>query len=69
MNMLRVGGGAEILFMCSGALKNRWGKGEGIKSGYSKGLITWAGLACFAEIPAPLLNASKLDFAIIWQPS
>ena len=29
-------------------------KGEGVKSGYkTKGLITWAGPASFAEIPAP----------------
>ena len=29
-------------------------KGEGVKSGYkTKGLITWAGQACFAEIAAP----------------
>ena len=50
MKMLR-GRGAEIL---SGALKNRWGQGEDVKSGYrAKGLVTWAGLALFAEIPAP----------------
>ena len=48
------GGGVEISCVYSGALKNRWGQGEGVKSGYrTKGLITWAGLACFAEIPAP----------------
>ena len=29
-------------------------KGEGVKSGYrTNGLITWAGLASFAEISAP----------------
>ena len=50
MKMLGAGG-AEIL---SGALKNRWGQGDGVQSGYrTKGLITWAGLARFAEIPAP----------------
>ena len=52
----RVGGGgcAEILYVYSGALKNRWGQGEGVKSGYrTKGLITWTGVAHFAEIPAP----------------
>ena len=53
MKMLRRGG-AEILCVCSGALKNQWAQGEGVKSGYrTRGLITWAGLARFAEIPAP----------------
>ena len=35
-----------------------------------KGLITWAGLARFAEISArlDLLNATKINFAITWQP-
>ena len=51
------GGGAEgakILCVCSGAFKNRPGQGEGVKIGYrTKGLITWAGLARFAEILAP----------------
>ena len=29
-------------------------KGEGVKSAFqTKGLITWAGLACFSEISAP----------------
>ena len=29
-------------------------KGEGVKSAFqTKGLISWAGLACLAEIPAP----------------
>ena len=39
----------------------------GVKSGYrTKGLITLAGLARFAEIgPAPWLNATKINFAII----
>ena len=34
----------------------------GVKSGFrTKGLITWAGLARFAEIgPAPWLNATKI---------
>jgi len=33
--------GAEILCECSGALKNRCskGQGEGVKSGYIKGLM------------------------------
>ena len=44
----------ESLCVCSGALKNRWGQGEGVKAGSrTKGLITWAGLARFTEIPAP----------------
>ena len=35
-------GGAEILCLSSGAIKNRWGQGEGVKSGYrTKGVITW----------------------------
>ena len=60
-----VGGGG-----CSGALKNQWGRGEGVNSGYrTKGLITWARLARFAEIPAPWLSATKINFAILWQPS
>ena len=51
MKMLGVGGGGGG---CSGALKNRWGRGEGVKSGYrTKGQITWAGLARFAEILTP----------------
>ena len=34
------GGRGEILCVCSGALKNRRGQGEGVKSGYwTKGLI------------------------------
>ena len=39
----------------------------GVKSGYrTKGLIALAGLARFAEIgPAPWLNATKINFAII----
>ena len=48
------GEGAKILCVCSGAFKNRPGQGEGVKIGYrTKGLITWAGLARFAEILAP----------------
>ena len=27
--------GAEIWCVCSGALKTRWGQGEGVKYGYS----------------------------------
>ena len=56
MKMLGGGGGrgAEIWCVSSGVLKNRWGQGEGVKSSYrTKDLITWAGLAPFAEIPAP----------------
>ena len=56
MKILRKGGegGAEILYVYSEALKNWWGQGEGVKFGYTtKGLITWTGLARFAEIPAP----------------
>ena len=64
MKMLRWGlgvGGAEILSMCSGALKNRWAQGEGVKTGYrTKGLIAWAGLARFAEIPALYDNRANL---------
>ena len=53
MKMLGGGGGAEILCVCSGALKTLWGQGQSVKSGYrTKGLITWAGLARFAEILA-----------------
>ena len=34
-------GGAEILWVCSGALKSRLGQGEGVKSGYiTGGLLT-----------------------------
>ena len=45
-------------------------KREGVKSGYrTNGLITWAGLASFAEISAPELNATKINFAITWQTS
>ena len=65
-------GGAEILCVCSGAIKNRWGQGEGVKSGYrTKGVITWLELRDWlhAEIPAPWLNETKINFAIIWQPS
>ena len=48
------GGGGGAGGSCSRALKNRWGWGEGVKSGYrTKGQITWAGLARFAEVPAP----------------
>ena len=37
----RGGGGAEILFVCSGDLKNRSGQGKDVKTGYrTKGLIT-----------------------------
>ena len=64
MKMLRWGlgvGGAEILCMCSGALKNRWAQGEGVKTGYrTKGLIAWAGMARFAEIPALYDNRASL---------
>ena len=46
--------GTEIWCVCSGALKNRRGQGEGVKCGYSTwGLITSAGLARSAEILAP----------------
>ena len=63
--------GGRWNFVCVlGGFENRWGQGEGVKSGYStKGLIAWTGLARFAEIPAPKLNATKINFAIIWQPS
>ena len=48
------GGGAEFFYVYSEALKNWWGQGEGVKFGYTtKGLITWTGLARFAEIPPP----------------
>ena len=51
MKMLRMA--SEILCVCSGALRNRWDQGEGVKSGYkTKGLFTWAELDRFAEIPA-----------------
>ena len=70
MKMLRWGlgvGGAEILCMCSGALKNRWAQGEGVKTGYrTKGLIAWAGMARFAEIPALYDNRASL---VSWDPS
>ena len=57
-----------ILCVCSGAFKNGWGQWEGVKSGYrTKGLITWAGLASFAEIPASQLNATTINSAILWQ--
>ena len=67
-------------FVCVlGALKNRWGQGEGVKSDYrTKGLTTWAGLTCFAEIPAPSLNATKYQLSeyvtsraspVSWDPS
>ena len=37
-------GGGEILCVCSGALKNRRGQKEGVKSGYwTKGLIKGGG--------------------------
>ena len=46
--------GAKIFIVCLGAFKNRPGQGEGVKIGYrTKGLITWVGLARFAEILAP----------------
>ena len=32
----------------------------------TEGLITWAGLARFAEILASLLNATKTNFAMTW---
>ena len=54
--MKGVGGGgeAEILSVCSEALKSRLGQWEGVKSGYiTRGLLTLAGLARFAELPAP----------------
>ena len=53
--------GAEILGVwVRGSLKNRWGQGKGEKSGYkTKGQITWAGLAHFAEISAPLDKRNK----------
>ena len=45
-------------------------KGKGVNSGYkTKGLITWAGLARLPEISAPYINATKISFAITWQPS
>ena len=40
-------------------------KGEGVKSGHkTKDLITKVGLVHFAEILAPQLNATKINFAI-----
>ena len=39
--MKMLGGGTEILCVCSGALKNWCGQGEGVRSGCrAKGLIT-----------------------------
>ena len=52
MKMLREGG-AEILRVCSEVWKIGQVKGEGVKSGNkTKGLITSAELARFAEISA-----------------
>ncbi len=47
-----------------------WGNFFGKIFGKIMGLIAWAGLARFAEISArlDLLNATKINFAITWQP-
>ena len=52
-----MGGGADGYDgVCGfgGALKNRWGQGEGVTSdNKTNDLVTWAGLARFADISAP----------------
>ena len=50
---------------------NRLSQGKGVESGYiTKGLITRAGMARFAEISVPFkILLAKRNYAIIWQPS
>ena len=50
-------GGAQILCVCSGALKNRWGQGEGVKSGCRTDYMSRASSLC--RKPSTLVKCSK----------